>query len=104
LTTVFLANPDQAVDNLMNALVYAQIFNDERDLILAKWNQLQAFYGTGKVFYQNMVIDVQEDNRLTRFKVCRSFFIFCPECNLGLASLFDRIFMSRSRFLAVNPF
>ncbi len=53
----------------MNALVYAQIFNDERDLILARWNQLQAFYGSGKVFYQNMVIDVKEDNRLTRFKV-----------------------------------
>ncbi len=61
--------PDQNADNLMNALAYAQIFNDERDLILAKWNQLQAFYGMGKVFYQNIVIDVQEDNRLTRFKV-----------------------------------
>ena len=52
----------------MNSLVNAQVFNDERDLILAKWNQLQAFYGTGKIFYQNMSIDVTKDNRLTRFK------------------------------------
>lgn len=58
----------QEIDHLMNALVNAQVFNDERDLILAKWNQLQAFYGTGKIFYQNMSIDVTKDNRLTRFK------------------------------------
>ena len=56
------------IDHLMNSLVNAQVFNDERDLILAKWNQLQAFYGTGKIFYQNMSIDVTKDNRLTRFK------------------------------------
>lgn len=55
----------------MNALVYAQVFNDERDIILSKWNQLQAFYGTGKIFFQNQVIDVKEDNPLTRFKVFR---------------------------------
>jgi nuclear pore complex protein Nup54 len=52
----------------MNALVNAQVFNDERDLILAKWNQLQAFYGIGKIFYQNISIDVTKDTRLTRFK------------------------------------
>jgi hypothetical protein len=75
---------DSTNDNLMNSLVYAQIFNDERDLILAKWNQLQAFYGTGKIFYQNMVIDVQEDNRLTRFKVFVECFI--SEGNTGFAS------------------
>jgi nuclear pore complex protein Nup54 len=56
------------IDHLMNSLVNAQVFNDERDLILAKWNQLQAFYGIGKIFYQNMSIDVTKDNRLTRFK------------------------------------
>ena len=53
----------------MNALVNAQVFNDERDLILAKWNQLQAFYGIGKIFYQNTAIDVNKDNKYTRFKV-----------------------------------
>lgn len=56
------------VDRLTNALVYPQVFNDERDLVLAKWNQLQAFYGTGKIFYQNQAIDIKEDNPLTRFK------------------------------------
>lgn len=58
----------QEIDHLMNALVSAQVFNDERDQILAKWNQLQAFYGTGKIFYQNMSIDATKDNRLNRFK------------------------------------
>lgn len=53
----------------MGALVNPQIFNDERDLIIAKWNQLQAFYGNGKIFFQNSSIDVSKDNRLTKFKV-----------------------------------
>jgi nuclear pore complex protein Nup54 len=53
----------------MNALINAQVFNDERDAIIAKWNQLQAFYGFGKIFYQNTSLDVSKDNHLTRFKV-----------------------------------
>ena len=54
---------------LMNSLVSAQIFNDDRDLIMAKWNQLQAFYGFGKIFYQNQAINITDENQLTRFKV-----------------------------------
>jgi nuclear pore complex protein Nup54 len=57
------------VDHFMNALINAQVFNDERDAIIAKWNQLQAFYGFGKIFYQNTSLDVSKDNHLTRFKV-----------------------------------
>lgn len=60
--------PTDGVDLLANALVSAEVYNDERDLILAKWNQLQAFYGTGKVFYKNTAIDISKDNRLSRFK------------------------------------
>ena len=56
-------------DLILNALVNPQVYNDERDLILSKWNQLQAFYGFGKIFYQNSGIDVNKDSRLTRFKV-----------------------------------
>lgn len=56
------------VDILTNALANASVYNDERDLILAKWNQLQAFYGNGKVFYQNSAIDITKDCRLSRFK------------------------------------
>lgn len=57
------------VDHLMNALVNPQVFNDERDTIIAKWNQLQSLYGYGKIFYQNTSLDVGKDNHLTRFKV-----------------------------------
>ena len=58
-------------DHFMNALIQPQVFNDERDNIIAKWNQLQAFYGNGKIFYQNSAIDVGKDNRFTRFKVSK---------------------------------
>lgn len=53
---------------LVNALINATVYNDERDLILAKWNQLQAYYGTGKVFYQNQAIEINKENRMNRFK------------------------------------
>jgi len=53
---------------LTAALSNASVYNDERDLILAKWNQLQAFYGFGKVFYQNQSLDITKDSRLSRFK------------------------------------
>ncbi|RNA40897.1 nucleoporin p54 isoform X2 [Brachionus plicatilis] len=55
-------------DAFLTALVNPQVFNDERDAVLAKWNQLQAFYGFGKMFYQNSSLDVTKDNQLCRFK------------------------------------
>ena len=56
------------VDILSSAMASASVFNDERDLILAKWNQLQAFYGHGKLFYQNQSIDITKESRYSRFK------------------------------------
>jgi hypothetical protein len=56
-------------DQLFNALVNPQVFNDERDAIIAKWNQLQAYYGTGKIFYQNSAADINKENQFNRFKV-----------------------------------
>lgn len=56
------------IDVLTAALSNANVYNDERDLILAKWNQLQAFFGFGKVFYQNQALDITRDSRLSRFK------------------------------------
>ena len=55
-------------ENFMNLINNPQVFNDERDQILAKWNQLQIFYGRGKVFFQNSSLDVKEDNRMNKFK------------------------------------
>lgn len=63
-----IAQPQITPEVLTNALTNAQVFNDERDIILTKWNQLQACYGFGKLFYQNNSIDVDKDNRFNRFK------------------------------------
>lgn len=35
----------------ITATTFPVIFNDERDMVIAKWNQLQACWGTGKGFY-----------------------------------------------------
>ena len=56
-------------DPFTTALVNPQSFGDERDVTLSKWNQLQALYGFGKIFYQNSAIDVNKENKYCRFKV-----------------------------------
>jgi hypothetical protein len=78
----------------MNSLVSAQIFNDDRDLILAKWNQLQAFYGFGKIYYQNQTINITDDNHLTRFKVI----LFLSKITKNSLSLYSRLLAT-----VVNP-
>ncbi|ESO89471.1 hypothetical protein LOTGIDRAFT_192964 [Lottia gigantea] len=51
------------------AVSLPQIYGDERDAIIAKWNQLQAFWGTGKGLYnQNGVVEFKADNPFCRFK------------------------------------
>lgn len=41
-------NPDDAfADSIYNV----SIFGDERDIVIAKWNYLQAMWGNGKAFY-----------------------------------------------------
>lgn len=67
-TTTSTSNSALDQDQYTLALVNPQAFNDERDTILSKWNQLQSFYGFGKVFYQNSVLDVNKENKYTRFK------------------------------------
>ncbi|CAL1539358.1 unnamed protein product [Lymnaea stagnalis] len=55
--------------NVAMAISLPQIFGDERDAIIAKWNQLQAYWGTGKGYYsQNGVVDFKPDNHFCRFK------------------------------------
>lgn len=62
-----------AQDLLIYSLVNPQVFNDERDTILAKWNQLQAYSGVGKIFFQSSALDVPKENLLNRFKVIYIF-------------------------------
>ncbi|KAH8024928.1 hypothetical protein HPB51_002342 [Rhipicephalus microplus] len=56
--------------NLATALSLPTVFNDERDNILAKWNQLQAFWGTGKGFFSATAPPVvfTTENPFCRFK------------------------------------
>lgn len=55
---------------LTAALSQPQIHGDERDGIIAKLNQLQAYWGTGKGFYnQQGAVDFTPQNPFCRFKV-----------------------------------
>lgn len=60
-------NPDEC---FAQSIFNVSIFGDERDTVIAKWNYLQAMYGTGKAFYnQNAApIDITPQNYLCRFK------------------------------------
>lgn len=58
--------------NVALAISLPQIYGDERDSIIARWNQLQAFWGTGKGFYSsNGVVDFKPENPFCRFKVLK---------------------------------
>ncbi|XP_058473052.1 nucleoporin p54 isoform X1 [Solea solea] len=54
----------------VTALSAPTLLGDERDSILAKWNQLQAYWGTGKGFYSNNnpPVDFTQENPFCRFK------------------------------------
>ena len=71
----FLATPQLDVAtklaNTARAVSVPLVFGDERDAVLAKWNQLQAFWGTGKGYYtqQGNSVDFTPENLFCRFKV-----------------------------------
>ncbi|KAI5278888.1 Nucleoporin P54 [Manis pentadactyla] len=56
--------------NTASALSAPTLLGDERDAILAKWNQLQAFWGTGKGYFNNNIppVDFTQENPFCRFK------------------------------------
>lgn len=55
----------------VTALSAPTLLGDERDSILAKWNQLQAYWGTGKGYFanNNPPVDFTQENPFCRFKV-----------------------------------
>ena len=59
--------------NLATAVSLPVIFGDERDAILARWNQLQAYWGFGKAFHnqQGACVALDASNPFCRFKVLR---------------------------------
>ncbi|KAM3849610.1 nuclear pore complex protein Nup54-like isoform 3-T3 [Diretmus argenteus] len=63
------AQPTQLYQQV-TALSAPTLLGDERDAILAKWNQLQAYWGTGKGYYSNNTppVDFTQENPFCRFK------------------------------------
>lgn len=55
---------------LYNAVFNCQLFNDERDNTIARWNLIQALWGTGKAYYSVNAapIELNQENPLCRFK------------------------------------
>lgn len=63
--------PQQTADEAFARSIFnVAIYGDERDTVIAKWNYLQAMWGTGKAFYaQNLPpVDITPQNYLCRFK------------------------------------
>ncbi|XP_053887175.1 nucleoporin p54 isoform X1 [Malaclemys terrapin pileata] len=56
--------------NTASALSAPTLLGDERDAILAKWNQLQAFWGAGKGYFNTNIAPVEftQENPFCRFK------------------------------------
>lgn len=65
------------------------VFGDERDTTLARWNYLQALWGTGKSFYSqnNPPVDVEPQNMLCRFKTMAYSKFPGKENKMGLVAL-----------------
>jgi len=61
------ANP---VEELFNSVLHCSLFGDERDSLIARWNMLQASWGTGKAYYSNNAqpIEITPENPFCRFK------------------------------------
>lgn len=70
-----LAQPQQQVpvnpiEALYNAVFNCNVYGDERDSTLARWNLLQALWGTGKAYYSQTAppVELTQQNPLCRFK------------------------------------
>ncbi|XP_011868731.1 PREDICTED: probable nucleoporin Nup54 [Vollenhovia emeryi] len=66
------AQPQQPTKSeaLYNAVFNCQLYNDERDNTIARWNLIRALWGTGKAYYSINAppIDLTQENSLCRFK------------------------------------
>ncbi|CAG0885365.1 unnamed protein product [Cyprideis torosa] len=74
----------------MAAVSYPKIFNDERDAKIAKWNQMQAAWGTGKGWYsaQHPPVEFRPENPFCRFKAVGYAKLPSSKDEDGLVALF----------------
>ncbi|XP_078325734.1 nuclear pore complex protein Nup54-like isoform X2 [Crassostrea virginica] len=81
--------PTSNLENIAAAVTLPQLYGDERDAIIAKWNQLQAAWGTGKgVYNQRGSVDFTPDNPYCRFKAVGYNRLPKTKNEDGLVSLF----------------
>lgn len=45
------ASSTSQVESVLSSVLYCNVYGDERDAILARWNLLQAAWGTGKGWF-----------------------------------------------------
>jgi len=78
------------VETLYHAVLHCNLYNDERDSIIARWNMLQASWGQGKAYYSNQAqpITLTPDNPFCRFKAVAYSAMPKHENKDGLVSLF----------------
>lgn len=79
-------NPDEA---FAESIYNVSIFGDERDIVMAKWNYLQAMWGNGKAFYAKNLppVEITPLNFLCRFKAIGYNKIPGKDNKMGLVSL-----------------
>lgn len=79
-------SPDEA---FAQSIFNVSIYGDERDIIIAKWNYLQAMWGTGKSFYsQNALpVEITPHNYLCRFKAMGYSRLPGKDNKMGLVAL-----------------
>jgi len=78
------------VETLYHAVLHCNLYNDERDSIIARWNMLQASWGQGKAYYSNQAqpITLTPENPFCRFKAVAYSAMPKHENKDGLVSLF----------------
>ncbi|XP_033152174.1 probable nucleoporin Nup54 [Drosophila mauritiana] len=94
-TSFMLGQPQQqpapisADEAFAQSILNVSIFGDERDKIVAKWNYLQATWGTGKMFYSQSAapVDITPENVMCRFKAIGYSRMPGKDNKLGLVAL-----------------
>jgi len=67
--TAAAQQPGAQVESVFSSVLYCNVYGDERDAILARWNLLQAAWGTGKGYYSGSApVQYTAENSLCRFK------------------------------------
>ncbi|XP_068145639.1 LOW QUALITY PROTEIN: probable nucleoporin Nup54 [Drosophila tropicalis] len=81
--------PISADEAFAQSILNVSIFGDERDNIVAKWNYLQAMWGTGKLFYSQSAapVNISQENYLCRFKAIGYSRMPGKDNKLGLVAL-----------------